>query len=287
MPTKTTQEDKLEMLKGLLFTSEQEALEDIGSKVQLLEKALEDQKKSVHQIDSLVDKKLEINSQKLQDSLGPSLQTILKKEIRSNPEEMTVLLAPLMSSLMKEYKKQKQQNFLYKLNTPIRGLRKFGDSFSTWFKGGSDEAVLQNQLKSAVIEQVLIIDRKTDHLIASYAETKKLDKGKISEICDVIQEHIQKSALKEDQHLESVSFQQYQIHLQGFVNHYVALIISGKKELRCKAKLQDIIFNFYYKYMATHLEILKDAKDAAKEKKIIDKDLLEIAMAESFESTSS
>ena len=149
MPTKTTQEDKLEMLKGLLFTSEQEALEDIGIKVQLLEKALEDQKKSVHQIDSLVDKKLEINSQKLQDSLSPALHAILKKEIRSNPEEMTVLLAPLMSSLMKEYKKQKQEKFLYKLNTPIRGLRKFGDSISTWFKGGSDEAVLQNQLKSA------------------------------------------------------------------------------------------------------------------------------------------
>ncbi|MGB5376878.1 hypothetical protein, partial [Muriicola sp.] len=92
MPTKTTQEDKLEMLKGLLFTSEQEALEDIGIKVQLLEKALEDQKKSVHQIDYLVDKKLEINSQKLQDSLSPALHAILKKEIRSNPEEMTVLL---------------------------------------------------------------------------------------------------------------------------------------------------------------------------------------------------
>ncbi|MGB5378876.1 MAG: hypothetical protein WBN26_12900, partial [Muriicola sp.] len=170
---------------------------------------------------------------------------------------------------------------------PIRSLRNFRDSISARFKGGSDEGVLQNQLKSAIIEQVLIIDRKTDHLIASYAETKKLDTAKISEICDIIQEHIQMNILKENQHLESVSFQQYQIHLQGFVNHYVALVISGKKELRCKAKLQDIIFNFYYKYLATHLEILKDADDAAKEKKIIDKGLLKIAMAESFENTSS
>ena len=44
MPTKTPPQDKLEMLKDLLFTGEHEALEDISKRVQRLEKILKEQK---------------------------------------------------------------------------------------------------------------------------------------------------------------------------------------------------------------------------------------------------
>jgi hypothetical protein len=74
--------------------------------------------------------------------------------------------------------------------------------------------------------------------------------------------------------------------VQGFVKHYAAVVISGKKDLRYKAKLQDIIFNFYYQFMATNLDLLKDSDTPEKSKKTIDKSLLEKAMSESFGNTS-
>ena len=286
MPTKTTQQDKLEMLKDLLFTGEHEALEDVSKRVQLLEKVLKEQKELIAQIDPLVDKKLEVHSQNLQESLGPSLYATLKKQVEKDPEATAELLAPLISSLMKHHRKQQQKKFLHSLGAPLRYLEQVRNSVLTFFKGGSEEKLIQKQLMSAVIEQVLLIDRKTGNLKASYSETNKMDDAKITVLCSIINDYIQRNSLQQDQHLELIPYRQYQIHLQGFVKHYVAVVIYGKNDLRCKAKLQDIIFNFYYQFMAINLDLLKDSDATVKTKKTIDKNLLDKAMAETFGNTS-
>ncbi len=286
MPTKTTQEDKLEMLKDLLFTGEHEALEDVIRRVNLLEKFLEEQKQMTAQIDTQVDKKLETHYLKLQDSLGPSLYATLEKEIEKDPAATAALLSPLMGSLMKQYRKHKRKKFLYSLGTPFRYIQNLGASVSSFFKGGSKEKLLEKQLKQAKIEQVLLIDRKTGDLQASYSETNTMDDAKITVLCGIINDYIQRHSLQQDQHLELIPYRKYQIHVQGFVKHYVAVVISGKKELRCTEKLQDIIFNFYYQFMEANLDLLKDAGAPEKMKKIIDKDLLEKTMAKSFGNTS-
>lgn len=286
MPTKTTPQDKLEILKDLLFTGEHEALEDISRRVQLLEKVLKEQKELTDQIDPLVDKKLENHYQNLRESLGPSLYNTLKKQIDKDPEATAELLAPLMSTLMKHHRKQQQNKVLHSLGAPLSYLKQLGNSVSTFFKGGSKERLIQKELMSVVIEQVLLIDRKTGNLVASYLETNKMDDAKITVLCGIINDYIQRNSIQHDQHMELIPYNRYQIHVQGFVKHYVAVVISGKNELRFKSKLQDIIFNFYYQFMAANLELLKGSDTPEKTKKIIDKNLLEKVMAESFENTS-
>jgi ribosomal protein S26 len=286
MPTKTTQQDKLEMLKDLLFTGEHEALEDVSRRVELLEKVQDEQKELIAQIDPLVDKKLEVLYQNLQESLGPSLYAALEKQIEKDPEATAVLLSPLMSSLVKHHRKEQQKKFFHSLGAPLRYLKQLGNAVSIFFKGGSEEKMIQKQLMSAVIEQVLLIDRKKGNLVASYSVTKKMDDAKITVLCGIINDYIQKNSNQQDQHLELIPYSQYQIHLQGFVKHYVAVVIYGKNDLRYKAKLQDIIFNFYYQFMATNLDLLKDSDSAENNKKTIDKNLLDKAMAESFGNTS-
>ncbi len=286
MPIKTKQQDKFEMLKDLLFTREHEALEDISLRIKLLEKALEEQKTIPAQIDLLVDKKLENQSQKLQESLGPSLYATLEKEIQKDPEATAQLFAPIIDGLMKHHKKQRRKKFLYSLGAPLRYFQQVGSTVSAVFKGGTEEKLLEKQLKSATIAQVLLLDRKTGNLQASYSETDTMDEAKITVLCGIINDYIQRHSLQQDQHLEFIPYRQHQIHVQGFVKHYVAVVISGKKELRCKEKLQDIIFNFYYQFMEANLDLLKDSDAPEKMKKTINKDLLEKAMAKSFGNTS-
>ncbi|MGB5371908.1 MAG: cell envelope biogenesis protein OmpA, partial [Flavobacteriaceae bacterium] len=86
-----------------------------------------------------------------------------------------------------------------------------------------------------------------------------------------------------NQKLELIQYELYNIHLQSFVTHYVAVVISGDYQLKSKNKLQDIIFDFYYNFMAMNLDLVFHSKDSPdKGVRTIDKALLEKELAISF-----
>ena len=70
-----------------------------------------------------------------------------------------------------------------------------------------------------------------------------------------------------DQELESIEYELYQIHLQSFATHYIAVVISGNFDLNAKNKVQDIIFDFYHSFMAMNLDLV--FKTSSTEKSII------------------
>jgi hypothetical protein len=171
------------------------------------------------------------------------------------------------------------------LGRPFRFLGQWRRTIHNWFGGPSEEKLLQRELKSATIEQVLLLERSTGLLKASYSETNTMNEDKIADLCEVINSHVKTSRKPDDQHLELLPYDGYQIHLQAFVTHYVAVVISGKCMVSSRNKLQDIIFNFYYHFMAMNLDLLGDDSASKKEHKTIDKTLLEEELAASFANT--
>ena len=41
----------------------------------------------------------------------------------------------------------------------------------------------------------------------------------------------------------------FKIHIQSFVNHYIAVVVSGNYNTHFKDKLQDVIFEFYENFI--------------------------------------
>jgi hypothetical protein len=282
MNAKTEQQDKLEMLKDLLFPEEQETLSNITGRISLLEQLLHDQKKLASKIDPLIDQKLQLHNQVILENMGPAFYNTLQKEIREHPDKMSEILSPLMGSLLRKRRREKRRAFFSALGSPFRNFGKFLNGVGSRMGKDSQEKQLEKQLKSNVIEQVLLIDRRNGALKASYSETQKITLVVLNEICATIDTYITKNRVQKDQHLETIPFKNYHIYLQRFVTHYVAVITSGKKDLPCPEKLQDIIFTFYYKFMALNLDLLQEGKEEKKGKKTIDKGMLEQAMATCF-----
>lgn len=285
MQPKIDEQDKLTILKELLFPEDHGAIADIANRIRLLEQFLNDPQEFAAKIDPLMDQKLQAYTKSIPTTLGPTFTATLKKEISNHPDAVVETLSPILGKLIKKYTAQKIQAFFRMLGKPFRFIGQWGRTIHGRFGGPSDEQLLQRELKSATIEQVLLLERRTGLLKASYSETNTMDENKIADMCAAINQHVQTSRKPDDQHLELLPYQGYQIHLQAFVTHYVAVVISGKCMISSRNKLQDIIFNFYYHFMAMNLDLIGDDSPSTKGPKTIDKTLLEEEMAASFANT--
>ncbi len=283
MVTKMDEQAKLETLKELLFPDDRGAVEDISKRIQLLELIINDQKKLAARVDPVVDDKLNAFTKSMPDTLGPTITATLKKEIKNHKDEVVDALYPVLGKMVKKYVAQEIKILSEKIDNQLSFIKTWKRKMRSWFGGPTEEQLLMRELASATIEQVLLIERDTGILKASYSVTNSIDEEMISGMLTAIKSFVEDAFNKKNQNLELIQYELYNIHLQSFVTHYVAVVISGNYHLKSKNKLQDIIFNFYYNFMAMNLDLVFNSKEG-KEKKVrtIEKELLEQELAASF-----
>lgn len=282
MATSTKHQDKLELLRDILMPEEHKALEELSRRVIELEKQGREQRELLKHLQQTIDKKLEDHKTEMLKILDSGPLDTLKKEIDRNPEAAAEMLAPLTSNLLKKHRVEKKKNLRYGLSSPFRSIARSWKALTKRKAPSSETRKADKQLRSVVVEQLFLIDRKSHNLKASFPENNVIDEAKISVICGLINDHIQKHDLGQDQHLTRLIHGPYQIYIHGFIKHFVALVIRGKKELDCMEKLQDIVFSFYYQYLSDNLDLLEEPKKDTFQKKIIDRRILERTIEKNF-----
>jgi hypothetical protein len=285
MVTKMDEQAKLEILKDILFPDDRGAVQDIAKRIELVELIVNDQKELAARVDPLVDEKINAFTKSIPDTLGPTITATLKKEIKNHKDEVVDALYPVLGKMVKKYVAQEIKILSEKIDNQLGFIKRFKRKMRSWFGGPTEEQLLMRELSSATIEQVLLIERDTGILKASYSVTNSIDEEMISGMLTAIKSFVEDAFQKKNQNLELIQYELYNIHLQSFVTHYVAVVISGDYHLTSKNKLQDIIFNFYYNFMAMNLDLVFKSKEQKKEGKAvrtIDKDLLEKELEASF-----
>ncbi|MEY8020808.1 cell envelope biogenesis protein OmpA [Muriicola sp. SD30] len=285
MVTNLDEQAKLEILKDILFPDDRGAVQDIAKRIELVELIVNDQKELAARVDPLVDKKINAFTKSIPDTLGPTITATLKKEIKNHKDEVVDALYPVLGKMVKKYVAQEIKILSEKIDNQLGFIKRFKRKMRSWFGGPSEEQLLMRELSSATIEQVLLIERDTGILKASYSVTNSIDEEMISGMLTAIKSFVEDAFQKKNQNLELIQYELYNIHLQSFVTHYVAVVISGDYHLTSKNKLQDIIFNFYYNFMAMNLDLVFKSKEQKKEGKAvrtIDKVLLEKELEASF-----
>lgn len=282
MATSTKHQDKLELLRDILLPEEHKALEQLSERILRMEKQELQQNELIRKLDAELSRKMEEVKKETEESLRGQVLKVLKTEIEKDPATVAAIFAPLTSALLEKEKAERKKEKRERRSAPARNLSRGWKNFTGLFRSASSTKKAEKQLKSAVIVQTLVIDRKSGNLKASFQENDIVDDSKISVICGVINDHIQKHDLGQDQHLTILPYGPYQIYVQGFIKHFVALVITGRKEMDCKEKMQDIIFSFYYEYMSKNLDLLNEGKHDQTPKKIISRTSLEKAMDKYF-----
>jgi len=266
-PLKMEEKDKIELLKDILFADDHEFEKKISQRVDLLEQTIEEHEKLSEKVKPIVIHEIEEFKKSIPDTLGPTITQTLKEEIKNHQDKVVDVLYPILGKMVKKYVAQEMKVLSNKMNGQIGFLAFWKRKAKSAFTGEKEENIMFDNLNSAKIQQVLLIEKDSGILKASFAKSNAIDEEMVSGMLTAIKSFVEDAFIQRDQELESIEYELYQIHLQSFATHYIAVVISGNFDLNAKNKLQDIIFDFYHSFMAMNLDLV--FKTSSTEKSII------------------
>lgn len=252
--------DKLAILKDILFTDDKEYLERITKRIQLLEEGFNEKDKLSSKVDPIILDHLKEFTKNIPHTLGPTITATLKEEIRNSRDEVVDALYPILGKMVKKYVAQEMKLLSEKMDNQFSFLKGWGRKFSYMFKGNKEKERLLNDLSATRIEQVLLIEKDSGILKGSYSVASTIDEEMVSGMLTAIKSFVEDAFHQKNQNLELIEYELYHIHIQSFVNYYVAVVVSGNYTTRAKNKIQDIIFDFYKNFMEMNLDLVYTSK---------------------------
>jgi hypothetical protein len=256
------EKDKIEILKDILFAEEHEFEEKIAQRVELLEQTLQEREKLSEKVDPIVSKHIEEFTKSIPQTLGPVITETLKEEIRLHKDEVVDALYPILGKMVKKYVAQEMKLLSAKMNNQLGFLAFWKRKVRSTFTGKNEKGLMFDDLNVAKIEQVLLIEKDSGILKASFAKSRAMDEEMVSGMLTAIKSFVEDAFSQRDQNLELIEYELYQIHLQSFATHYMAVVISGNYGLTAKNRLQDIIFDFYNSFMAMNLDLVFETNNS-------------------------
>lgn len=242
------EKDRLEVLKEILFTDDREYIEKVAKRIEHLEKTVDDPVRIASSISPVVKQELKDFTENIPTTLGPAITAALKEEIKNHKDEVVDVLFPILGKMVKKYVAQEMKLISEKINGQL-GFSGWKTKMNSWFGGAKEKNIILSELSSAKIEQVLLIEKESGLLTASYSITETIDEEMISGMLTAIKNFVEDAFGKGNQNLELIEYELYNIHIQSFVTHYIAVVVSGNYLLQSKNKVQDLIFNFYEDFM--------------------------------------
>ena len=282
MSPKMKEQDKIEILRDILFADEHEFEEKISQRVEFLEKTIEEREKLSEKVNPIITAQIDDFKESIPETLGPTITETLRKEIKNHKDEVVDALYPVLGKMIKKYVAQEMKILSEKMNSQLSFLSFWKRKMRSVVTGKNEEELMLNDLSGSKVEQVLLIEKDSGILKASYRKSNAMDEEMVSGMLTAIKSFVEDAFNQRNQELESIEYELYQIHLQSFATHYMAVVISGNFVLSAKNKLQDIIFDFYNRFMAMNLDLVFYTKNAKKSIVPVPKSRIERELAKYF-----
>jgi hypothetical protein len=276
------EKDRIEVIKDILFTDDREYIEKISSRLEKLEKMVNEKKSLSTKVDPIIQDQIQEFTKSIPETLGPTITKTLKEEIKNSRDDVVDALYPILGKMIKKYVAQEVKLLSEKIDNQFNFVTRWKIKIKSIFSSKKEKELLMQQLASAKIEQVLLIEKDSGILKASYSKAKKVDEEMVSGMLTAIKAFVEDAFDQKNQSLELIEYELYQILIQSFVTHYIAVVVSGPFGVKSKNKLQDIIFDFYNRYMAMNVDLVVDLPTGELSNKKNSQSIIEKELTSSF-----
>ena len=262
-----TDSEKLLKLKKALLQEDHDFAYNIFQKIENVEEILNEEELLSLKVNPIIDKKLNIFSEEIPSNLGPVITEALKVQIRESQDQVVEVLFPIIGKMIKKYIQNEMKILSDNINKQVQdtfSIKKLKNKIKSFFTGVSEEELILSSLTKAKVEQVFIIEKGSGVLLHHVSKREdSVDKDMVAGMLTAIKSFVEDAFTKEEQSLELIQYELYNIYLQNFSNYYFALVISGTFNTEFKNKVEDLILDFASKNK-------EFASDSKKSKNLID-----------------
>ncbi len=247
------QRDKLTLLKDILLTDEREYAEAVRDRIEALEEILHERQKLAPKVDPIIEAQLQAFVKEMPKTLGPTITKTLQAEIKNSKDQVVEALYPIIGKMIKKYVAQEIKLLSERIGKEVEDsftAKGWKRRFKSWFTGVSEEDLIISELtEHPEVLQVMIIEKDSGIMVGSFSRSETIDEDMVSGMLTAIKSFVEDAFHQQSQNLELIEYELFNIHIQSFVKHYIAVVINGQYSTHFKDKLQDVIFEFYENFI--------------------------------------
>ncbi|WP_397446174.1 cell envelope biogenesis protein OmpA [Polaribacter sp. R77954] len=230
-------DNRFELLKELL-------LEDDRKNLNLLKKEILEYEKFKQEVSPLIDEKIEDLKTNFPEYFGDTITKTIKVQIRDSQDEVVEALYPIIGRLIKKFIVAEISKLTESINQTINEKFSISQIIKRLFKGKRTDAddVLQ-EVFEPIIEEIFVIEKDSGLLKGSFSRGNIADKDMVSGMLTAIKSFAEDAFSKENQDLEDIKFENFQLSIQNFKTIYIATATSGVININFKEQLYDYTNN--------------------------------------------
>lgn len=228
-------QDRFELLKELL-------LEDDRKNFKILKQEIVEYEKFQHKVSPLIDEKIEDLKKNFPEYFGDTITQTIKIQIRDSQDEVVEALYPIIGKLIKKYIIAEISKLTQAVNETINNKFSIKQILRRLFKGKRTDADdVFEHVFPPVIEEIFVIEKNSGLLAGNYSRGNIADKDMVSGMLTAIKAFVEDAFHKENQDLEDIKFETFQLSIYNFKTIYIAVATSGVLNSDFKEQLADDI----------------------------------------------
>ncbi len=230
-------DNRFELLRELLLEEDRDKFTDLSNRI--LEKESLSEK-----VTPLVDEKIEDLRKNFPVYFGSTITETIKVQIRDSQDEVVEALYPIMGKLIKKAIVSEITKLSDSINKTITEKFSMKEILKRFFKGKKSDAddVLQ-EVFEPIIEEVFVIEKDSGLLAGNFTRGNIADKDMVSGMLTAIKSFAEEAFSKEDQNLEDIRFDNFQLTIKNFKSIYIAIATSGVINNEFREVLADNVNN--------------------------------------------
>lgn len=243
-----TDSEKLIKLKELLLSEDRDFAQNILQKLDSLEDTVNTHEKLSEKVNPIIDKKIDTFVEEIPTKLGPVIADALTK----SQDKVVEALFPIIGKMIKKYIQQEIKVLSDSINSQVQTTF----SIKTWqrkvkaiFTGVSEKEIILSEMNQTSVEQIFVIEKGSGLIISSASKQESIDEDMIAGMLTAIKSFVEDAFKKDQQSLESIQYELFEIHIQNFTSYYFAVVISGGFDAFFKNKLENKLFD-----IASHIK---------------------------------
>lgn len=250
---RTVKEQKaFDRLRSLLLEDDQEEHKLLVRQVVELREDINTRQRLQQKVDPIIDEKLNYVREHFPELYGPALTQAIKKQIRDSRDEVIDALYPIMGKLIKKYIVVELSALSEKIDQQLEqafSWEMWVARVRAWISGESLGKEIIAQAMAPTVEEVFVIEQHSSILLGSYSRQNIMDQDMIAGMLTAIKGFVKEAFIKEQQNLEVIEYETYQILIKNFQTFYIAITVSGVVSPSFKQQLDDQVLEFVHEVM--------------------------------------
>ncbi len=237
-----TDSEKLHKLKELLLTEDRDFAQNILHKLDSLEDTVNTHEKLSEKVNPIIDKKIDTFVAEIPTKLGPVIADALTK----SQDKVVEALFPIIGKMIKKYIQQEIKALSDAINSQVQttfSIKTWQRKLKALLTGVSEQEIILSEMNPTTVEQIFVIEKDSGLLISSVSKQESIDEDMVAGMLTAIKSFVEDAFKRDQQSLELIQYELFEIHIQNFTSYYFAVVISGGFDQSFKNKLENKLFD--------------------------------------------